>query len=483
MKDSNKTRKTAEEQTEEEVEVTDLRSQSGPMAEMIMDLKKFIQKENAASCKSLAEQIRKGNEERMTALEASLNFALETNETLAKRLVEVERRAEKAERELRDSSKRMAAVEEQLDQLQQRDLLNWLIFCGPVIPRRSDTGGGEDPVRLIGSMIQEFMGYTMNREQIGEIHREQKQIRVRFNDVGDGSDRHFLLRHKTRLRGSGLYIREWLTPARQSIFQELMQLKRNNRISTVFTRDGIAFVIVSQRDRPRPIRTLLALERLIQALSESHGRTRAPEHQPQSAEDTEGAGPEETDVTVVSVESGRSQRREAPGNSGQADGLRAEASASETRARPRHDGRAEAGVDWRRATPDGVGGRRAESGSAAAGPRSAASEPRPVTRGSPAAADADGQRSDATTPRSSADGPLSAAAGTRAAAGELRSDAAGAESAAEVSRPDGAAAESRSYRREEGRRLTGTSGGGLRRRYGGDIRQYASVTGGHSKCD
>ena len=463
MKDSGKTRKTVEEEILEEVEETDNASRGGTMEEMITDLKKFIQKENAASGKSLAEQIRKSNEERMTALEASLTFALEANETLAKRLVEVEQRAEKAEKELRDSSKRMAAVEEQLDQLHQRQLLSWLIFCGPVIPRRTDAGNGEDTARLLCSMVRQFMGYTLHMEQIGEIQREQKQIRVRFNEVGGGSDRHFLLRHKTRLRGSGLYIREWLTPFRQNIFQELMQLKRNHQISTAFTRDGIAFVIVSQRDRPRPIRTLLALERLIQALSEPHGRTRAPEHQHRHADDTEAAGSEDADVTVISMESGRSQQRD-------------------RRAEDLQDGGTEVGVDRRRAPSGEVDGRQAESSSAAAGPHSAAAGPTSVSGGSPDAADADGPPSAAAAPRSSTDELLSAAAGSRSAAGELRSDAAGAESAAEVSRPAGTAAESRSYRREEGL-TTGTSGGGLRRRYGGDIRRYASVNSGHSKCD
>ena len=46
--------------------------------------------------------------------------------------------------------------------------------------------------------------------------------------------------------------------------------------STAFTRDGTIFVIETQRDRPRPARSLAALERLIKTLSQLHDQTRAP---------------------------------------------------------------------------------------------------------------------------------------------------------------------------------------------------------------
>ena len=301
MKEGSKTRRTTEEENVIEVEETDSASQGEPVRDLIADLKKFITTENAVTSKKLSEEIRR-YEERMTALETSLSFALEVNETLAKRLNEVEKRAEKAEKGLYDSSKRMAALEDQLDQIQQRDLQNWLIFSGPAVSHRADAGSGETPARLLYSKVLQYMDYAMDMEQVDEIRREDRQIRVRFNAVGVRSDRYFIVRNKTRLRGSGLYIRECLTPFRQGIFQELMQLKRRRQIHTVFTREGVAFVVVDQNDRPRPVRTLAALERLIQVLSESNGQSRAPEHRRPRADNTEGGAPGQSDVTPRSGE-------------------------------------------------------------------------------------------------------------------------------------------------------------------------------------
>ena len=57
------------------------------------ELKEFIRSENVRNSKSLAEEIRRCTDRRMTALESSLSFALTANETLAKRLSEAKQRA------------------------------------------------------------------------------------------------------------------------------------------------------------------------------------------------------------------------------------------------------------------------------------------------------------------------------------------------------------------------------------------------------
>ena len=90
------------------------------------------------------------------------------------------------------------------------------------------------------------MDYEMDTRQLVAVYREEKRIRVRFNTVTAGSDRHFLVRNKTRLRGTGLYIRERLTPFRQRIFNDMLQVKRNKQISTVFTKEGTVFVVVGR---------------------------------------------------------------------------------------------------------------------------------------------------------------------------------------------------------------------------------------------
>ena len=269
-KDHQKTRRTGQDDTEPASDAEDEgRNREDQGRDVLEELKEFIRCENARNNKSLAEEIRRYNDERISALESSLNFALAANETLGKRLVEVEKRASQAEKDFGMCVKRLTELEGELDQMQQRELKEWLVFSGPAIPRRSQSGGNRDASRLLHAMVQELMDYNMDMEQVAELYREERQIRVRFSAVGVGSDRYTLVRNRTRLRGTGLFIRERLTPLRQHLFNELMQLKRDNKISTVFTRDGTVYTVVGQQDRPRPVRSDAALERLRRQLEES----------------------------------------------------------------------------------------------------------------------------------------------------------------------------------------------------------------------
>ena len=294
----------------------------------------------------------------------------------------------------------------------------------------------------------------MNVEQVKEIHREQRQIRVRFSAVGAGSDRYFLVRNRTRLRGSGLYIREWLTPFRQSIFQELTQLKRQGWVSTVFTRDGTVYVVENQRDRPRPVRSLAALERLIKTLSQLHDQTRPPGLQPPRSGSTDTAAPSETAVAATSVGSGLSGRREIGGGDGGAGCGQMEFSASEIPAL--QGGDTYTGEDRIRTTPGGHGSRRPDPWSSPAERRSPAGGSQPVASATQVAA---------AGRQSSADAPRVAPAERRLADDERRS-------ATDVPRSDGQTGGGRPE-----------SATGVRRRFGGDIRRFVSVAGSHSKCD
>ena len=240
-------------------------------ADMVTDLKEFIRREITRCSQALAGDVRTYNEERVSTLESYLSFALTTNETLAKRLTEVEARASQAESDFRMCVRRMSELEQELDQLQQRELRDWLVFSGPAIPRLSRSDRSQDAGHLLRSMLQELMGFSMDIQQVAELRREERQIFVKFSTSAAGSGRYLLIRNRTRLRGSGLYIRENITPDRQQIFNKLIQLKREDRVSTVFTRDGTVFVVVGQRDRPRPVRSEVALERLTREVAEMNG--------------------------------------------------------------------------------------------------------------------------------------------------------------------------------------------------------------------
>ena len=129
----------------------------GSAEDVIKELKDFIRAENVRNNARLSEELRRHNEERLNALEASLSFALTTSETLAKRLSEVEQRARQTEMDFYHCLKRLTAVEEQLDVAQQRELQTWLMFSGPAVPRAARYGRGEDTGRLLQDMVKQLM--------------------------------------------------------------------------------------------------------------------------------------------------------------------------------------------------------------------------------------------------------------------------------------------------------------------------------------
>ena len=286
LKETGKTPRTGEHDSDDAEDGSASHDRQGDDMDVISDLKEFIRMENERSNRALTEELRRHNDEMMTALENSLSFALTTNETLAKRLSAVEQRARQAEQDLFSCASRLAAVEEQLDLAQQWECRDWLIFSGPAISRMPKAGRDRDATQLLHDMVRKLMDYEMDTRQLVAVYREEKQIRVRFNTVTAGSDRHFLVRNKTRLRGTGLYIRERLTPFRQRIFNDMLQLKRNKQISTVFTKEGTVFVVVDRGDRPRPVRSDAAVERLVQLLTERDanqtGEQSNQSHQPAS---------------------------------------------------------------------------------------------------------------------------------------------------------------------------------------------------------
>ena len=73
---------------------------------------------------------------------------------------------------------------------------------------------------------------------------------MEFTATGHGSDRYFLFRSKSMLKGSGLYITESLTPRRQAMFSELLRLRREGMIHSVFTRSGVILVRRSRNSAP-----------------------------------------------------------------------------------------------------------------------------------------------------------------------------------------------------------------------------------------
>ena len=298
VNDVTKNRRTGEDEEDDaEVLRENSSAQSGSDDATITDLKQFIRRENQESRKSITEEIKRHSEERIAALENSLSFALTVNETLSKRLAVVEKRAEQAEQDFLHCARRICAMEDELDSMHQARLLDWLIFSGPAIPRRP-RDGREDTPRMLAAMLEQLMDFHADMSQISEVHRDERMLRVRFTSSKPGSDRDTLFRNKTRLRGTGLYIRESLTPRRQAMYSELVARKMERKITNVFTRSGTVFAVVNSGERPRPVRSDDALQRLLNLLKDADTTASAVEPPSNDApRATDGGEPTHQSVT------------------------------------------------------------------------------------------------------------------------------------------------------------------------------------------
>ena len=450
MKEAAKTRRVGD-NDEDDVEVLeeDSTPRPGTGEAMMEDLKKFIRAENQDSRRCIMEDLKRCTEERIAALETSLSFALTVNETLSKRLTAVEKRTEQAEQDFVHCARRICTLESELDDMQQSKLMDWLIFSGPAVPRRPRNGRENTP-QLLSSMLEQLMEFHVDMDQIREVHREDRQIRVRFATSGPGSDRDILFRNKTRLRGTGLYIRENLTKQRLAIFNELSLLKRERKIATVLTRGGTVFVVVSQGERPRPVHGEEALRRLISSIERDGAASQSAGSQQRGGEPTSPTGQSQGD-----------QRRQAAGSASPASRELGMPTPVSSASRDDGNRRADHQAAGRAAQDGGAGdGQSVRSPGSAQGRTAVAT----ATTASPMQQDRSADHNEAEEDQSAT--PVRAPA---------------------VQQRDSSGHEPETERRPAPARTDERRGGeptaNLRRRLGADIRRYMGAPRGHSKCD
>ena len=208
------------------------------------ELKKFIVQENAKCVK----EIKESNERRLTALETSLSFAMDSLTAVSDRQRSADMDIVELRRETAELKRRLQKIELSEDRQDQQKRLTSLIFSGrelQALTRR------EDGAQLIHSVIQRHLNHSLDSQQVRAMIRLRTgKILVEFTSAAPGSDRDFLFRNKTKLRGSGLFIAESLTPRRQEMFVELLRLKKEGRLFSVFTRAGDILICRSRDSAP-----------------------------------------------------------------------------------------------------------------------------------------------------------------------------------------------------------------------------------------
>ena len=171
-------------------------SQEGQSDINLGDLKEFIMMENAKNVKDIKES----NERRLSAVEDSLSFTMDA----ADALTSVSARQQSADQDILMLQKevaelrcRLRRMELEEDRRQQDGRMQHLIFSGPVIQSLRPQ---EDPFERIRSVLSEYVGRDVHRDQIKSIIKlKSGKVGVEFPSASRGSERDVLFRSKTRL--------------------------------------------------------------------------------------------------------------------------------------------------------------------------------------------------------------------------------------------------------------------------------------------
>ena len=116
------------------------------------------------------------------------------------------------QRETADLKQRLLQLELSEDRLQQEKRLACLMFSRPAVQSLSRY---ECAAQRIRSVIRQYMRHDLDLSRVrAVIQLRYGRVLIEFGSATPGSDRDILFRSRTKLRGSGLYITEPLTPRR-----------------------------------------------------------------------------------------------------------------------------------------------------------------------------------------------------------------------------------------------------------------------------
>ena len=279
------------------------------------DLNDFISREN----EKCVRQIKESNDRRIGALEESLSFASDSIKAMSDRQHSADIDIRELQRETAELRRRLRQMELSEDRQQQEKRLTSLVFSGPQLQALTRR---EDAARLIHSVVQQYLHLPLDSSQVMDMLRlKNGKILIHFTTAARGSDRDTLFRAKTKLRGSGLFIAESLTPRRQAMLADLLQLKDQSVIASVFTRSGDIFACRTRDSEPIRIADPEAVQQLYGAGS--------PDRPPQGRARPESGGGARPSRDYGREERRRGEREDTP--AGPSRGPEPETRNSETR--------------------------------------------------------------------------------------------------------------------------------------------------------
>ncbi|KAF9799424.1 hypothetical protein SFRURICE_003121 [Spodoptera frugiperda] len=201
----------------------------------------------------------------MEALQAQIQAAGPSKDTIAKVAEEFRTFRELIFGVLKLLRGQMSECSRQIDELATRSRRKALIVQG--MPEREDENTSESVLGL----INEKLGCNLTTTSIRASHRlgqatadHHRPILVRFASVDIKSS---VWRAKTRLKGTKIAIREFLTRERQAIF---VQARQHFGMRSVWTQDGVIVIKASDGSRCR-ITTMGELSPLLAKYPKTQG--------------------------------------------------------------------------------------------------------------------------------------------------------------------------------------------------------------------
>ena len=199
------------------------------------ELKALIVSETAKCVKEIKD-FKESIGRRLRAVEVAVDFAMDSTTAASNRQKAADASIVELQKETAELKRRLLQFELNDDHLQQQKRLNSLIFSGPALQAESRR---EAAANLIESLIRQYIKHALDRAQVKNLIRLRNgKVIFEFTSSAPGSDRDIVYRSRAKLKGSGLFVAESLTPRRQAIFADLLRLKKQGRIFAVFTRSG-----------------------------------------------------------------------------------------------------------------------------------------------------------------------------------------------------------------------------------------------------
>ena len=225
------------------------------------ELKAFIEEKNGEA----VAEIKRALDERIAAIEQSLNFAFDSITATSQKANAVEKTLNEMQAEWQSLLGRVAKLEEEKEENEKLRRKTQLIFSG------RDLHIPENDRRIIAAMaamINRMLELEVLPGQIISARRlSRSRVMVTFPGDERGSLREEILRNKYKLRGQQLFINENLTPMRQEAFQILLQARREGKITTVLTRGGEVLFAKSRNERLIRVKNKKEAEHIIAQLA------------------------------------------------------------------------------------------------------------------------------------------------------------------------------------------------------------------------